>query len=597
MNERGFPYRGCRAWRWLVALGFCLLASPAGAQVLAVRGAGGTLWLVRSPAGADAITVYQRSINDPSDQLHLAGSRTGPLAPGGMAAQGHQLWLVYRGLVVQHVTVAQGQTRQMRQFSFEPMPPLPHPSSLRAMTAVDGQPWILLRIDSAKALTAIDRQNARTQPTTQSTTGSQTPGPATMSQHRAMGPAPTTALSHRQAASKPATQSTVATQSGEASHAKSFQPVDRLFVLRSGRWRRIVLPRGWQSHTAVYMVGQPNAQYPTLIRELASSGGKKLVIARWTPGHWVQQQITIPGHGAMQALAVDRQLVIARRDASRAGVTIKLFVIRANKVFPVGGAALKTVPTDSAWGVAPVGDSVGLFAADGSSAKAGQPRATQPGAATHVAAIAWWTAADLNGHITQPATPMHLARGRINPYRSAQFVVLLIVLVISVGLIFLFWRRDPTSQKIDLPSSLTVAPLSTRLMAAIIDFVPGMIIVMLVFGLGPIQLLFHHWPGSGWSQDWQSMIPGLVTIGLFVGYTAIAEAGWGRTLGKWIMGLEVTALDGTPVGPWPAVVRCLLKALDLIAWVLLILPVINPSRQRLGDMIARTVVVHHRVSR
>ena len=58
-----------------------------------------------------------------------------------------------------------------------------------------------------------------------------------------------------------------------------------------------------------------------------------------------------------------------------------------------------------------------------------------------------------------------------------------------------------------------------------------------------------------------------------------------------MFGLRVTCLDGTTPKHWQIIVRNLLKAFDLIAYPLLLLPMLRPSRQRLGDLVARTIVV------
>ena len=548
----------CLAW-----LVICLLPLAAGAQVLTVRAAHGNLWLIKSPVGGKTTFIYQRATSDPAHTLRSAGSRNGLAAAGGVIPDQGGLGLIYHDLTFQHITVTPGAPGQGRQFHFEPMLPLPRPATLRAATYANGRPWVLLRIASLKTLKAID-----TPPTTQ---------PATSPASR-----PAAAAATARAAAPPAETQPLA--------AQSFHPVDRLLVLRHGRWQRVLLPADWQTHVSAFMVVESGSGKPTLIRQLDQDNGSRLLIDRWSASGWRLSRITVPGSGVIQPLIVDHQLVIARRDSAKPGITADLFVVRDSKVFPVGDVELAKLPADAAWSLAPVGDFVGLFAASPSAS----PAATQPTAAKSAPPIAWWTAVNLRGQITQPPTTMHVVSGQFNPYESAQFFVLLVVLLVSVGLMFLFWRRDPASLKVDLPTSLEVAPLSARFLAAVIDLAPVMILFMLLFHIGPIQLLYDRWPGQGWSEDWQSMIPGLLTIGLFVGYTAIAEASTGRTLGKWVMNLEVTTLDGQRAPAGPVVVRCLLKSLDLVAPVLLLLPIINPSRQRLGDMIARTLVVHHR---
>ncbi len=82
--------------------------------------------------------------------------------------------------------------------------------------------------------------------------------------------------------------------------------------------------------------------------------------------------------------------------------------------------------------------------------------------------------------------------------------------------------------------------------------------------------------------------------GLLVVYALVAEAVWGRTLGKLVLGLEVVrAADGVRCGWRGAIIRNLLRPFDLIfagmPGALLIM--VSRRRQRLGDLAGGTLVV------
>ena len=65
-----------------------------------------------------------------------------------------------------------------------------------------------------------------------------------------------------------------------------------------------------------------------------------------------------------------------------------------------------------------------------------------------------------------------------------------------------------------------------------------------------------------------------------------------RTLGKTMMGMRIVAVAGQPPHLWQILFRNLLKFVDVGGWfVMLIFPVLSPAHQRLGDVLARTVVV------
>lgn len=81
-------------------------------------------------------------------------------------------------------------------------------------------------------------------------------------------------------------------------------------------------------------------------------------------------------------------------------------------------------------------------------------------------------------------------------------------------------------------------------------------------------------------------------------YYWLCEGIWGRTLGKRLCDLRVVRTDGGHAGLWRALVRTILRTVDLLpAFYLLGALVIWLTRrdQRLGDLAAGTVVVRPRM--
>ena len=79
-------------------------------------------------------------------------------------------------------------------------------------------------------------------------------------------------------------------------------------------------------------------------------------------------------------------------------------------------------------------------------------------------------------------------------------------------------------------------------------------------------------------------------------YPIALEAFWnGQTVGKRAMGLRVVSADGAPLGWLAAITRNLLRTVDMLPFGYmagLISSLADPHGRRLGDMVARTVVVH-----
>ncbi|MDI3336417.1 RDD family protein [Defluviimonas aestuarii] len=138
--------------------------------------------------------------------------------------------------------------------------------------------------------------------------------------------------------------------------------------------------------------------------------------------------------------------------------------------------------------------------------------------------------------------------------------------------------------------------------------------IVITFG-GLLALFFALiWAGV---FDW-SIIATLFLLTIFfirIPYYIFSELVWnGRTLGKRIVGIRVISSDGGRLTPHQIVARNLMKEVEvfmplttlmsgtieddwvglaMFVWVMLVLavPVFNKRRQRLGDMIAGTLVV------
>lgn len=90
-----------------------------------------------------------------------------------------------------------------------------------------------------------------------------------------------------------------------------------------------------------------------------------------------------------------------------------------------------------------------------------------------------------------------------------------------------------------------------------------------------------------------SLVGALGTVLFFV-YFIYFEAEYGQTVGKMALGLVVVTEDGTPIDYRAAVIRTLLRIIDALPVLYLIgllAIVLTDRKQRLGDIVADTVVV------
>lgn len=158
-----------------------------------------------------------------------------------------------------------------------------------------------------------------------------------------------------------------------------------------------------------------------------------------------------------------------------------------------------------------------------------------------------------------------------------------------------------------VPIHFTVATMGSRFGAVFLDLLItyGSMIILFIF-------LANYVPMS--PTAWWTLFS-LLTFLMRIPYYIFTEMVWnGRTLGKRIVGIRVVSAGGRRLKPYQVTVRNLLKEVEfftplalilsvsalsgtarliLSGWllVLVLVPLFNKKRQRIGDIVAGTVVV------
>ena len=153
--------------------------------------------------------------------------------------------------------------------------------------------------------------------------------------------------------------------------------------------------------------------------------------------------------------------------------------------------------------------------------------------------------------------------------------------------------RFETPERVAL--HLQLAGLGARAFAYLLD-------VLALFLLWVVGLVVYSVSG-----DLLRELQALTWAGQLVAVAAVLLTGWGwdvawevfgggRTPGKRALGLRVVRADGSPVGLAESLVRNLLRALEVpLGYAPGVLAVaLGPRRQRLGDLVAGTLVVRER---
>jgi uncharacterized RDD family membrane protein YckC len=156
----------------------------------------------------------------------------------------------------------------------------------------------------------------------------------------------------------------------------------------------------------------------------------------------------------------------------------------------------------------------------------------------------------------------------------------------------------PVADPISLASA-TGRALPRRLLALFVDtFVISLLdaIVNGTFGVTRITSGVATIVGSGGYTSFttQTTVDWPWLALLWVTYYAVLEGFFGATLGKRAAGLRVTDLEGRRIGWQAAIVRSLARLLDVLPFTYLfggILTLLTKRHQRLGDLLAGTIVV------
>ena len=162
------------------------------------------------------------------------------------------------------------------------------------------------------------------------------------------------------------------------------------------------------------------------------------------------------------------------------------------------------------------------------------------------------------------------------------FLILgLLVLVTVAG-----FRRQPVPQEVIDRLHAPLAPLGLRAAAGLIDLAPFLVAVAAVAA--------RHPEASGGSLMFGRLDEGILYAGTlaYVAHTLAGEWWTGRTVGKYLLRLRVARINGEPVNGPTALVRNLMRMVDVaLAFIPLLWVFVNPLRQRFGDLVSGTVVV------
>ena len=162
--------------------------------------------------------------------------------------------------------------------------------------------------------------------------------------------------------------------------------------------------------------------------------------------------------------------------------------------------------------------------------------------------------------------------------------------VMVVALVLAAVTRPGSSKPRVLPADVAPLPPLWRVMALVLDMVPGGVVSMLTFGCSVGELLGVPLVTASLEDSGPYVVMAAVTML----HSLLGEVFARRTLGKWMLGARVMAVDGSRPGAGYLIVRNATKMLTVLVPPLAVVALAGPNYQGLHDWVGRTVVVRER---
>lgn len=214
-----------------------------------------------------------------------------------------------------------------------------------------------------------------------------------------------------------------------------------------------------------------------------------------------------------------------------------------------------------------------------------------------------WSPAD--GRQELPFTDVPVKKVSQMPSQPSRRQEILSLLVVTSIVLLVYWRRrDTVNLPVLLPPGATIADLGRRTLAALIDMAPAGLVVMFIWRV-PLADYFAQLRSAAAAQQPTQVPPaaGLTWtwiwfVLLYTFYCTAFELRWSATPGKRLFKCVVAAENLERPMPVQIVVRNAARLLELgylqITWPFLLVILMTRNRQRIGDLLARTIVVDRR---
>ncbi|MEM1355559.1 MAG: RDD family protein [Planctomycetota bacterium] len=379
------------------------------------------------------------------------------------------------------------------------------------------------------------------------------------------------------------------------SQAEPFRPVYRLIQLKQGRWQSHLLPESLGQPQQARLLARPGDAVPLMLLRYDTTPSAPIIIMRPprgaedppadAPKPWATERYSLSDVRNWSAAIVQGQVVVGiERERSDTRLGVDLYLLRGERAVQSGISRL-SVPTNglARWSMLGIADRAGVFTVPGPLLQPYDDGTPAP------LTLAGYRSGTLSGGVDPSVKPIMTYQP--TPLEAnLDWLIQIVAYAAALLLMMTFWRRTPGDGQVRLPERVELASLDKRIISGLIDLLPGLLVASAIFDVSWYDIA-RLWPGTPTDKSFQAMGPGLIVIGVTVVHTTAFELITARSIGKWLTGLYVADFRGKPAPPGASTVRAASRVLDMIALLLLIVPLISPARQRLGDILARTIVV------
>ncbi len=169
--------------------------------------------------------------------------------------------------------------------------------------------------------------------------------------------------------------------------------------------------------------------------------------------------------------------------------------------------------------------------------------------------------------------------------------IAMILIVLMLTLSLWQWRQKPPAMP--LPAALVIAPMHLRALAFLVDLVIPYVLVFFLLGAdaGPVGMLSNWLSLPSHPEDFARAWDLYAFLGIYLLHVTLGEMFFRKSLGKMLLGLEVRMLDGKPPTVGAVLTRNLIRIPETAVGLAVLYLVISDRKQRLGDLMAKTVVV------